>query len=267
MICTDVSLDATSGARLSTYFLQAPEGTRQDRTRPVVVVVPGGGYGHLSAREAEPVALRMNALGFHACVLSYSVEPARYPQALVELARAVAWLRSNAAAYGIDPQRVVVCGFSAGGHLAACLGTMWQEPWLAEAAGADCPAIKPDALTLGYAVITAGPYAHRGSFERLTGGDAELAERLSLEKRVSDAVPPTFLWHTFDDEKVPVENSLLFAAALRKAQVPFSLHVFPHGAHGSALGTVDTALEGCADHVVPEVQVWPDLMAAWLRAL
>lgn len=256
-----------SEASLATYVLETPKGATPGIVRPAMIVCPGGGYGHLATREAEPIALAFAARGFSSFVLSYSVEPATYPQALEELAAAVALVRDRAEKWCIDPERIAVSGFSAGGHLAGCLGAFWQEGWLSEAVGRTPEDIRPNALVLGYPVVTSGPFGHERSFRVLTGGDAALTEELSLEKRVTPHMPPTFLWHTAEDANVPVENSLLLAEALSAAGVTFSLHVFPFGGHGVSLGVPDTALEGRPDHVQPLVQVWPDLAAAWLRAL
>ncbi|MBT1176665.1 alpha/beta hydrolase [Bifidobacterium callimiconis] len=293
-------LDA--GATLTTYFLPVANGTAGDATaidagaispaaRPLVVITPGGGYDHLSTREAEPIARRMNREGFHACVLRYSVAPAVWPQPLLELAATVAWCRANAARHGIDAHRIVLCGFSAGAHLAGCLGTMWNEPWIVqrlnesenrlpspdgarsvdEESDERTPAfiaddIRPDAQILSYPVISSGRFAHRGSFTHLTGGNAALEPELSLENRVSLATPPTFLWHTATDRTVPMENSLLFAAALHRNGIPMEMHIFPKGDHGIALGTEETAKPD-HDYVEPQVQYWPELAANWIRAL
>lgn len=291
-----------AGATMTTYFLPVVDDTADNgtvanaatvstATRPLVVITPGGGYDHLSTREAEPIARRMNREGFHACVLRYSVAPAVWPQPLLELAATVAWCRANAAQYGIGPDRIVLCGFSAGAHLAGCLGTMWNEPWIVqrlneledrppasnetqtvgEASNEQTPeltanGIRPDAQILSYPVITSGRFAHRGSFAHLTGGDAALEPELSLENRVSTTTPPTFLWHTATDRTVPVENSLLFATALHRNGIPMEMHIFPKGDHGIALGTEETAKPD-HDYVEPQVQYWPELAANWIREL
>ncbi|OXM99840.1 alpha/beta hydrolase [Bifidobacterium vansinderenii] len=281
-ILTRPVLDA--GATMTTYFLPAVSDTADGATadtatvssitRPLVVITPGGGYDHLSTREAEPIARRMNREGFHACVLRYSVAPAVWPQPLLELAATVAWCRSNATRYGIDPDRIVLCGFSAGAHLAGCLGTMWNEPWIVqrlnESSNASEPLatddIRPNAQILSYPVITSGQFAHRGSFIHLTGGDATLEPELSLENHVGATTPPTFLWHTATDRTVPMENSLLFAAALHRNGIPMEMHIFPKGDHGIALGTEETAKPD-HDYVEPQVQYWPELAANWIREL
>lgn len=290
-----------NGATLTTYFLNDPaDGTATESTgtpRPLVVITPGGGYNHLSTREGEPIALRMNQEGFHACVLRYSVSPAVWPQPLLELAATVAWCRTHAEDHGIDPDRIILCGFSAGAHLAGCLGTMWNEPWIIQrlnkTLGSTHDAvdasdtndavnanglgiaglhdittadIRPNAQILSYPVITSGEFAHRGSFTYLTGGDTSLEPELSLENRVNGDTAPTFIWHTATDRTVPMENSLLFAGALHRHGIPLELHIFPKGDHGIALGTEATAMPD-HDHVEPQVQYWPELAANWIRAL
>lgn len=260
----DVGVDG-SAAMLDVYAF-APEEDAYARTlKPAVVIVPGGGYNHVSPREGEPIALRLLADGYQSFVLDYSVAPAVYPQALRELAAAVAWVRGYAEELQVDPARVSVAGFSAGGHLACLLGAKWGEPGLAESVGATAAEIKPDALCLGYPVVTAGAFAHRGSFETLSGGDEELTRGLSIEKLVSADFPRTFVWHTAEDGSVPVQNSLLLAEALAGAGVPFSLHVFPHGPHGIALANETTAFKGRAEQVQPQAQAWPEMFAAWER--
>lgn len=236
-----------------------------ERPRSAVLVIPGGGYGRVSEREAEPVALQFAAAGCHAFVLRYSVAPNRHPQPLRDAARAVCLIRERAAIWRVAPGRVAVCGFSAGGHLAACLGVHWDKrEWLA-APGVDVGLNRPDAMILSYPVITSGPFAHRGSFLNLLGEQAEpaLLDAMSLEKHVRPrAAPPAFLWHTFSDQAVPVENSLLFAQSLRANGAPFEMHIFPVGAHGLSLATAETANEiAIAD---AHVARWLPLCIEWL---
>ena len=246
--------EAEDGFRptLDAYVL---DGTR---TRDAVLICPGGGYRCISPREAEPVALQFNAAGYHAFVLRYSVDPRRHPQPLLDAARALALIRDRAEEWKLRPDRVAACGFSAGAHLAASLGVRWEECYVQE---------RPSALILCYPVISSGEFAHRGSFERLLGPEAgpELRKRASLELRVDEKTPPTFLWHTFDDESVPLENSLLFAQALRSKGRPFELHVYPRGAHGLSLATPETDEGGTPPD--PHVATWMGLCLEWLRGL
>lgn len=231
---------------------------------PAVLVIPGGGYAKVSDREAEPVALRFLAKGFVPFVLQYSVAPSRYPTQLLEAAAALAHIRGMAAEYGLDPVKIATCGFSAGGHLAASLGNHWADPLVEKTLGLSKGAARPNAQILCYPVITAGEFAHRGSFENLLGefaaGDKQ--DACSLEKTANPDAPPTFLWHTCDDAAVPVQNSLLYANALLAEGVDVELHLYPHGVHGMSLADASTARE--SGHIDGHVATWFDLATGWL---
>jgi len=198
---------ALGQARLTVYARDNSSEIDPMRRYPAVLILPGGGYGFCSDREAEPVALPFLAAGCTAAVLRYSVAPARHPTQLHEATAAMAYLREHAGEYHINPTRIFVCGFSAGGHLAAMLGCLWHEAPQGELA-------RPTGMILCYPVISGGEYAHRSSFENLTGGDAALTEALSLEKRVDERTAPAFIWTTADDGAVPAMNSILMAQAL-----------------------------------------------------
>ena len=232
MKCERIPLGA-QGAYLDTYFLADSPELKAGACRPAVVVCPGGGYAYTSDREAEPIALALCARGFHACVLRYPCAPARFPAALRALAEAVAWVRAGAAENHVDPRQISVCGFSAGGHLAGSLGVFWNAPFLAAETGLAPQDMRPDKMVLCYPVITGGEFAHKGSFDNLLGADADAARRaeVSLEQHVTQDTPPAFLWHTYTDPGVPVENTMLFAMALRRAGVPFES---PHILRGRA---------------------------------
>lgn len=224
--------DVSDDAYMDAYFL-AP--TRPNQTRGVVVVVQGGAYWKTTFRETEPVALAFAAAGYHAVTLKYRFLPHRYPAPLADLAVCVKTLRENAAAWGIDPDRIILCGFSAGAHLCGALGVHWHTRELAALVGASNERIRPDRMILGYPVITAGQYTHQPSMDNLCGDDADARARMSLEHWVSVQTPPTFLWHTVADEHVPVQNSLLFAQALAEHGVSFEMHIYPEGRHGMCL--------------------------------
>lgn len=236
------------------------------KNRGAVVICPGGGYRLLASHEGEAVALQYNAAGYHAFVLHYSIAPRRHPQPLMDVSRCVAMVRTHAQQWQVKPQHIAVCGFSAGGHLAASLGVHWQKPYLQKAAG-EPGSNQPNALILGYPVITSGPMANRSSFDHLLGQDAEasLLHELSLEYQVGVQTPPTFLWHTVDDQSVPVENSLLFAQSLRQHGVSFEMHLYPQGPHGMSLATEETAhKDGMVDG---HVAGWMALSQQWLKQL
>ncbi|MDO4268296.1 MAG: alpha/beta hydrolase [Eubacteriales bacterium] len=258
----------TGPAKLRLYLLDqlsfAP-----DRRRPVILILPGGGYERRSDRESEPIAMKFLAMGCHAAVLEYSVAPNCFPVALRELAGAISELRSRAEEYHINPRAIIPCGFSAGGHLAASLGAFWNRPEIyGGGAGLLSPdQARPDGLILSYPVITSGPFCHKGSFERLLGGQADdgtKRELVSLERQISPDFPPVFFWHTVTDSSVPVENSLLLASALKQNGVNFEMHIYPSGIHGVALGTEETA---GIDHraLEPCCQSWISLVQSWLE--
>lgn len=254
-----------SSARLTTYIIENSPEIDINRKRPAIIICPGGGYEFLSDREAEPIAVKMMSYGYQAFVLEYSVKPAVYPTALEELASAVRLVRQNSDDWHVDPERIIVAGFSAGGHLAASLGVLWQDDHLVQALGGKKEDWQPNGLLLAYPVLSSGEFAHEGSFKALLADNyASLKDELSLEKRVSALTPPTFLWHTLEDGLVPAENSLLFADALRKAGVPYELHIFPKGGHGLSLATHETG--GRGDYERDEaVAVWPQLFATWVK--
>lgn len=258
--------DSPYQAQLITFLHeQSPE--IRSQKRPMVLICPGGGYAMTSDREAEPIALNYVGMGFHAAVLRYGVAPARYPEALLQLASAVALLRKNAENWCIDPNKIIVQGFSAGGHLAASLGVFWKQPFLTQELGVSADVIRPNGLLLGYPVISSGPLGHQGSFENLLGeayADPEKRDAQSLEKWVSKDTPPTFLWHTAVDETVPVENSVMFFKKLHDAGVSAELHIFPDGPHGLALATEETdAPQGGKTQKV--CASWIELAENWIR--
>ena len=222
-----------------------------------IVICPGGGYSPLAMREAEPIALRFAGMGYAAFIVYYHIGTGTFPQPQQDVACAIAAVREHAEIWQVDPNAVAVAGFSAGGHLAASMGVMWHRQDLWQPLGLTCEQVKPNALLLSYPVITAGEYAHRGSFECLTGSmDAADHQPYSLEHLVSAQTPPTFLWHTWEDVSVPVQNSLLFALALKKHGVQAEVHIYPYGSHGSALCNALTASE--PSKLVPEAQEWPE---------
>ena len=219
-----------------------------------------------SDREAEPIALRFAAAGCNAVVVRYSCVPARFPAALFELSYAVAKVRENAQEWNVDTDRIAVCGFSAGGHLAASFSTLWNRDFVKEYFDYQGGENKPNGMILGYPVITSGEHAHGGSFENLLGektADPILLELVSAEKQVSSDTPPAFIWHTFDDACVPVENSLVLAQALAKEKISTELHIYPKGPHGLALASRETGDFA----VVPECQNWIDMAIRWLKNL
>ncbi len=237
-----------------------------DRTSPAVLVCPGGGYAMTSEREAEAVALPYFAAGYEVFVLRYSAT-AGHPVPLLEVCGAIAYIRANAASLHVDPDKIAVMGFSAGAHLAASASTLWHLPLISQTLGIEQAAGKPNASILCYPVITSGKFAHRGSFLHLLKDQAEdeaLLTLYSLEKQVSEQTPPAFLWHTASDDGVPVENSLLYAAALSEKKIPFELHIFPHGPHGMATADRCSNHPDAAHMIDARVARWMPLSIEWL---
>ena len=225
---------------------------------PCVVVFAGGGYGGRAAHEAEPIAECFNRHGFQAVTVDYRVAPNRFPSGLCDAQRAIKLVRRHAAEWGIDPNRIVTCGFSAGGHLTASTilypDMIRRTEHVLDAADEEDP--MPNGAILCYPVISIGAeYGHVGSGTNLLGHllyetDHEAYE---LHRKVTDKTPPVFLWHTSDDGCVNVKNSLIFCEALRDHGVPFELHVYPHGVHGLGLAE---------DHA--DIREWSRLAADWI---
>lgn len=252
---------------LYTYFLDNSQEMHPNKKRPVIVICPGGGYEMTSDRESEPVAMRFLAMGYHAVILRYSVYPAVYPEALLQLGTVVKYLRENEEQYFIDSNKIILLGFSAGGHLAASLGVFWNRPFLAEKLGVTSEWLRPNGMILSYPVITSGEKAHHSSMEHLLGESyEELREEMSLEKQVSEDTPKTFLWHTATDDCVPVENSILFFEALHQHHIPVEMHIYPVGGHGLSLCNEETSLEN-GYGVQEECQSWIFLVEKWLKEL
>lgn len=237
---------------LETYVLPTSE------PRGAVLVCPGGGYTNRAPHEATPIAESYNAAGFHAFVVQYRVAPNRHPAPLLDVTRALRMIRNNAAKWHVNPDKIAVCGFSAGGHLTGSIGVHYGLAEVNTDDPLDTISCRPSALILSYAVLSSGCIRHVGSFENLLGPDPdpELIALMSLEKQVTEETPPAFLWHTADDPVVPIANSLSFAEALADHGVPFELHIYPHGAHGLGLAPGD-----------PHVATWMDLSIEWLRGM
>lgn len=255
------------GARLCTYILE-PSKELMIKERPLILLCPGGGYEWTSDREAEPLAMRFLAMGYHAAILRYSCAPAAYPTALLELASAMKLIHEHEEEWNVKGNQIYVQGCSAGGHLAASLGTFWHETWISKKLGVESEKLRPAGLILCYPVITSGEYAHRGSFDALLKGQntVEMLDRVSLEKQVTANMPPAFLWHTYTDDCVPAENSLFLVQAMRQYQIPVEFHMYPVGGHG--LSTCDAQSANAEGYgVQEECQSWLPLVKAWLAGM
>ncbi|MBQ6020477.1 MAG: alpha/beta hydrolase [Clostridia bacterium] len=258
--------DAGFQCTLTPYLPENSDEVDPHRRRPTVVVLPGGGYAFRSRREAEPIALKFLAEDCNAALLEYSVAPTRFPAALLQTAQAVALLRERAEEWNVDPDRIAVCGFSAGGHLAASYGTLWNRDFITDYYGYRNNEHKPNGMILCYPVITSGKRTHGGSIENLLGekkDDPELLELVSCEKQVTEHTPRAFIWHSFDDGAVPIQNSLMMASALAEKNINTELHIFPHAPHGSSLA--NATVYGNYDGSFDECQVWIDMAVRWVK--
>lgn len=225
-----------------------------------VIICPGGGYGVLATdHEGHQIARWFNSIGLAGFVLKYRLAPRyRHPAPLQDVQRAIRFARTYAEKYGLSPRRIGVMGFSAGGHLASTAATHFDQGNAQHQDAIEQLSCRPDFVILGYPVISLQePFAHRGSARNLLGEnpDPVLLESLSNDRQVTKDTPPAFLFHTGDDTGVPVENSLAFYQACRKAGVPAELHVYRYGPHGVGLAPGD-----------PAASTWKDRLADWLKA-
>lgn len=256
-------------AKLQTYIIDSSEQMKYNK-RPLVLICPGGGYGFVSDREAEVMALQFTAMGYHAAVLTYSTYPVRYPAQILEVAQAWRLIRENAEVWNVLSDKIVILGCSAGGHLAVSYSLFCGEDFVTKSVGMTADKLRPAGMILCYPVITSGEFAHRDSFATLLGSDydslvgTELLEKVSLEKQVTEKTPPAFIWHTYTDNVVPVENSLLFASALRKHNVNCELHIFPDGGHGLGLAS-ELSQDSNGWGVQEECKIWIRLAEVWLK--
>ena len=243
------------GAEVKGYLQEDYDTLAAHKVRPALVICPGGAYCFHSPREMDPPAFEFLDLGYQVFILEYScAERAAGYRPLRELAETVRTLRQNHEMWHIEPGKIAVMGFSAGGHLAASLGALWNDPEL------DLPEqARPDALVLCYPVISTREFTHEESAQWVSGGDGALRDKLHLWDRVTPDFPPAFLWHGGEDDSVPPENSLLLAVKLKQHGVPVEYHLFETGAHGISTCTqeVETPDEVC--------RAWLPLCKTWLN--
>lgn len=220
--------------------LNLPEMDRQNQKRPCILICPGGGYGSCSEREGEPIALKFLSAGYNVFILNYSCAPNRFPVQLCEVAAALDMIHNNCSLWNSDPERIAIMGFSAGGHLAAHYSTSYNCQQVRKVFPNSYPV---KASVLSYAVISAEEnIRHEGTFINLTGKkvDKEAIDSFSCNRLVTKATPPAFIWHTAEDDAVPVQNSLLYSRALADNKIPFELHIYPFGQHGLATSDEET---------------------------
>lgn len=245
----DTSLEG--GALLRSYIHERINGERP-YLRPAVLILPGGGYEHVSKRESEPVALEFLSRGYQAFVLTYTVkrENIALSEPEKEVADALVYIKENALRFDTFQDKIVLLGFSAGAHLA--LSSQCHYKALNKNS-------KVDALVLSYPVVTMGEYGHDGSIYNLTGGDEERKRYYSLEYEVTKDLPPVFMWHTTEDETVSPMNSLYLSSSLLKAGVPFEYHLFEKGKHGLSICTRDVGKRE------ERTSRWLELLFSWLE--
>lgn len=224
-------------------------------SKGAVIVFAGGGYGMRAEHEGPQMAQWLQSIGITAFSVDYRVAPYKHPAQISDAMRAVKYVRYNADKYGIDKNKIAVMGSSAGGHLAGSVSVHYDKKMYEPTDDIDMESCRPDATILCYPVIDMFEYRHDGSRQNLIGERALHADKelMSLYRHVTADTPQAFIWHTSTDQAVPVENSLLYAAALSKVQVPFELHIYPIGSHG---------LGRAAD--MPHVAQWTKSLENWL---
>ena len=237
-----------------------------NRKRKSILIFPGGGYALCSDREAEPVALQFVSEDYNAFVLKYScAEKAYYPTPILEGLAAVAYLRRFKAKYNVDENKILVMGFSAGGHLAASVSAFWHQESFAKQIQATTDEVKVNGTILCYPVISMKTYGHLMTRENMTHNEQSLVEMLSIEDRVSEYFPKTFIWHTTFDSTVPVKNSLFLVESLVEYKIPFEMHIFPNGVHGLSLANQITKPVNYDACVVKETEIWMELCKKFIK--
>lgn len=243
------------------------------KPRPAIVVCTGGGYRFLSVREAQPIADFYYNEGMNVYLLRYSVAPyATNYRPLIQVALAIKYVRENAAAHNTAPNKIIACGFSAGGHLAASAGILWNIPEVRDALGITDGSApeginRPDGVILSYPVILAGENTHQGSIRNLAGKEnytEEDIQKFSLDLNVDSTSAPMFVWHTATDTCVPIHSTVAISSAYAKAKIPFEMHIYPNGPHGLSLADERT-WEGGEHLVNPHAATWAPLSLMWIK--
>ena len=231
--------------------------------RPAIVICPGSGYYLCSEREADPISQVFSAAGYQTFILYYSLnKKAAFPQPVLDISKAVAHIRANTEEYGVIPDKIAVYGFSAGGHVCGCLGTLWNREEIKSGAGIENEESRPNAMILGYPVLSTAwiNKSEREDGIHISGtlDETQREQLLNCANNIGDHTPPAFIFHTQADSLVPVTDSLTFTQAMVAHNIPVELHIFPEGDHGGALGTMLTnwKLEG--------YNKWTELCLNWL---
>lgn len=232
---------------------------------PAMLVLPGGGYAIVSQREAEPVAVEYFAKGFDTFVLDYDVAPLGYPVQIKEAAMAMIYIRRNAAAFDILPDKIAAVGFSAGGHLLGCISTLWDDPAVQELFGSECDKVRPDASVYSYAVISSDPAIYHGYTFRNFCKETVNKDDYSIDKKVRPSCSPAFIWANTPDPTVPSPNSVRLYLAYTEAGVPAELHIFRDGGHGLSTCNEETAASLPLSAACTYSRPWIDLSLNFLK--
>lgn len=270
MICESIFLRENEGdmsVHLDTYVSKT-DGDMNCAPRDAVIILPGGAYAFHAERESEPVVKAFLAEGFNAFTLYYSLnERAAFPRPLVDVSLAIAHIKRNAERYNIDPERIFVCGFSAGGHLAGSIGTFWNRDFAAFE-GMKKGENRPRGVILSYPAVTLDKELGHELCTRLITGKEEPSDAdrdaCSLEKQVSDDTVPHFIWQTEEDNCVPVEHSMLLASALIAKRIPTELHIFPKGPHGMSIASKEVYCNS-PQNINPHVGSWVRSALEWCK--
>lgn len=263
------------GAYITTYFTEKSNEINFGK-RPAIVIFPGGGYWFTSDREADPIALKFASEGYQVAIVRYSTKDkakeAYYPQQILEGFAAINYIRDHADELNVDINKVAVIGFSAGGHMAGMMGTLYGEKVVTDTFGKTAAQMRPDAMVLSYAVLSSGEFGHRDSFWHLLGDAAahnpEMRKKVDVIENVTKDTPPAFLWTTFNDDCVPAQNSIMMATKMLENGVPCELHMYHNMGHGASLcnftvaGNPDIAK---FDTNKEHVSGWIKLCMEWLR--
>ena len=266
MLCEKIDLCGDHRVMLYTYIQRWTTVPGHFPRRGGVVVLPGGAYRFHGVSEGEPVAAAFAAAGYNAYLLRYSIAPyAEFPNSAADVCRALRYIRDHAETWHQDPDKLALCGFSAGGHVAGCVGTMWDREDLLTASGCQGDEARPDALILGYPGVTVDIEGEGDMYQLLAGDRSleELREMASVERWVSGKTPPVFLWNIYGDRIVPVEHGLKLLTALAAHDVPFECHTYMRGNHASALNTPASSL-GDPEREDPHVARWFTDCLEWL---
>lgn len=272
MLCKSVYLRENEGdmsVHLDTYVSKT-DGDMNCAPRDAMIVLPGGAYAFLAERESEPVAKAFLAEGFNVFTLYYSInEKAAFPRPVVDVSLAIAHIRANAAEYNIDPDRIFVCGFSAGGHLAGAAGTFWNRDFAAFP-GMKKGENRPRGVILSYPAASLDRDLRHEYCTELIMGKKDAANEecyaYSLEKQVTEDTVPHFIWQTEEDECVKVENSLVLVNALVAKRIPTEFHMFPKGPHGMSVASKEVYCN-TPKNIDPHVGSWVRLAVEWTRLI